>query len=102
MKTFTLNLAVFISMILNFREISPQTNENTIVYISVNGLVCDFCARSIEKSFNKKPSVNNVDIDLDKMLITVNFKKGEYLNNEVITQLIEDSGYSVVEIRYEN
>ena len=48
---------VIFTFIVN-KEIKSQNKiENQILKISVNGLVCDFCARSIEKLFRKKESV---------------------------------------------
>ena len=45
---------VIFTFIVN-KEIKSQNKiENQILKISVNGLVCDFCARSIEKLFRKK------------------------------------------------
>ena len=66
--------------------------------VSVNGLVCDFCARSIEKLFNKEDSVKKVNIDLERMLITINLKQGRNLSNNIILELVMDSGYDVIEI----
>ena len=66
--------------------------------ISVNGLVCDFCARSIEKLFSKKESVKSINVNLEDMIITINLKKGKNLNDNIIRQVINDSGYDVTEI----
>lgn len=68
--------------------------ENLKVY--VHGLVCDFCARSLEKLFNKNDSVNNVEINLDEMLVTIQLKENKNLNDDTIKKLVEDSGYNVV------
>ena len=48
--------------------------------------------------FSKKESVSSVDLSLEKMLITINFKEGKNLNDEKIIQIIQDSGYEVTEI----
>ena len=69
--------------------------------ISVNGLVCDFCARLIEKLFSKKESVKNINVNLEEMLITINLKKGKNLNDDIIKQVIRDSGYDIREINRE-
>ena len=37
--------------------ISQENSRNQVISVSVNGLVCDFCARSIEKLFSKEKSV---------------------------------------------
>lgn len=65
------------------------------VHISVNGLVCDFCARALEKMFGKEDAVNAIDVNLHTKIITVNFKDGQTLTDEKLTQLITDAGYNV-------
>ena len=39
-------------------------DNNTIVVVSVQGMVCDFCARGIEKTFSKDKRVSKIDVDL--------------------------------------
>ena len=41
------------------------TNVNVAV-VSVKGMVCDFCARGIAKTFLKDKSVKKIDVDLGK------------------------------------
>lgn len=72
-----------------------QTEE---VIVKVDGLVCDFCSRSLEKVFTKKEQVANIEVDLDASQVTLSIKKGMTLDDKVITQLITDSGYSVTKI----
>lgn len=71
--------------------------ESTI-NIKVNGLVCDFCARSLEKVFSKKGTVKDIHIDLSKGKIQVIPKVGITLDNDTITKMVTDSGYNVVSI----
>ena len=70
------------------------------VYADVNGLVCDFCARALEKVFGKQDAVESINVNLDEKLITIHFNEGEKLDDTTITQLIMDSGYNVREIRH--
>jgi copper chaperone CopZ len=69
--------------------------------INVNGLVCDFCARALEKVFSKKEEVKNIDVNLETKIITVNFNEGQILSDEVLEQSITDSGYDFVGITWE-
>jgi copper chaperone CopZ len=68
------------------------------VTVKVNGLVCDFCAQSIIKLFEKDPTVHKVDVNFDAKEIALDFKSGSTLKNEDITKVIDYAGYSVVEI----
>jgi len=85
----------------NLTNAENKENTKDFFTISVNGLVCDFCARSIEKLFMKRESVLDIDVNLEKMLITVRLKKNKNLDNQTIKQIINDSGYDIVEINRE-
>ena len=80
--------------------LTTHSVESKKVYVDVNGLVCDFCARALEKVFGKQKSVESINVDLDKKVVTVEFKKGKTLNDKTISKLIKDSGYEVVKIRH--
>lgn len=89
----------------NHPESTVKTLENaeTIqgdAHVSVNGLVCDFCARALEKVFGKQDAVNDIDVNLDSKIITIDFKDGQRLDDETIKQLIQDSGYNVESIHH--
>lgn len=102
MKLFTLIVFTFL-ILIKYNKLASQDKINSeVLNISVNGLVCDFCARSIEKIFSKKESVQSININLEKMLITINLKKGKNLDDNTIKQLIKDSGYDVREINRDN
>ena len=68
------------------------------VTISVNGMVCDFCAQSVKKVFGKQDAVNAISVDLDSGSIIVDLKDGKTLDDSVIEQLITDAGYSITNI----
>ncbi len=70
------------------------------VYADVNGMVCDFCARALEKVFGKQEAVESIEVDLNEKVITIHFNEGQKLDDGTITRLITDSGYNVREIRY--
>ena len=65
---------------------------------TVNGMVCGFCATAIEKTFRKQPEVKAVNVDLNNRLVTVTTKEGKALDDAKVTQLLKNSGYSVVKI----
>lgn len=63
--------------------------------ITINGLVCDFCAQALEKTFSKKEEVKNIDVNLNTGLITVNFNQGKTLNDKALKQAVIDAGYNI-------
>ena len=72
-----------------------------VIYAFVNGLVCDFCARSLEKTFEKEESVKSITIDLQLKVLTIVLKEDKILEDSQIIKLVNDAGYDVKEIKYE-
>ena len=68
------------------------------VNVDVNGMVCDFCARALEKVFSEKQEVAAIDVDLDNGRISINFNNGADLEDSTIQKLVTNSGYDVVKI----
>ena len=102
MKFHFITICLIFFTLTTYTKIKSQNKiENEVLSISVNGLVCDFCARSIEKLFSKKESVKSINVNLEEMLITINLKKGKILNDDIIKQVIRDSGYDIKEINRE-
>lgn len=94
-KTFILS---FFAM---FILVSGSAFAGDVVKVNVNGMVCDFCARAIEKVFSKQEAFEAVDVNLTDKLITVTMKDGQNVDDEGITKLVNDSGYAVVGIERE-
>ena len=72
-----------------------------IINVKVNGLVCDFCARSLEKLFLKRADVEGIKVDLNKGMIKIAMKPGMTMDNKTLEKLIMDSGYNVTAINME-
>lgn len=66
--------------------------------VTVNGMVCSFCAQGIEKSISKMDETKVVFVDLKNKVVIVEAKEGKTLNEKLISQEIKDSGYDVVKI----
>jgi len=89
-KLFLTTFLFFNTLTFSFAEHFTKRAEMTI-----DGLVCDFCARALEKTFSKKEEVKNIDVNLDTGLITVFFAKGKTLDNETLKQSVLDAGYNL-------
>lgn len=74
-------------------SVVPETAGD--IHVKVKGLVCDFCARALEKVFSKQEAVSDIDVNLDTKIITINLNEGRTIDDATITQLITDSGYNV-------
>jgi copper chaperone CopZ len=68
------------------------------VTVKVNGLVCDFCARSIEAMMKKRPDVSGVHVDLDKGEVHLALKPDAALDDPTLRKMITDAGYAVTGI----
>jgi copper chaperone CopZ len=64
--------------------------------ITVNGMVCAFCAQGIEKRLSKMPATKAVFVDLKNKVVAVEAKDGMTLDNKLITFEITEAGYDVV------
>ena len=69
-----------------------------IIKVNVNGLVCDFCARALEKVFMKEKSVAGLTVNLEEKEIKIFTKKGMNIDDDIIREKSKDSGYIVSSI----
>jgi copper chaperone CopZ len=69
------------------------------VVVAVNGLVCDFCAQAIDRSFRRRAEVNSVRVDLSAKLVSIDFRPSQSLDDETIRNIITRAGYTVTDIR---
>ncbi len=92
MKNFILTLLCLVT----FPSLSYAAGSWATV--NVSGLVCDFCARAVEKVFSKQDAISHVKVDLGKKTITLQFKDKKNLDDKTIDQLVTDAGYKIVSI----
>ena len=90
-------------LLILFLTFIPIKAQAIIIDISVEGMVCDFCAQSIEKVFMKQPGVEVVYVNLDRGNVQVKmadiFQDNEPgISDDKINQLFEDAGYTVSNI----
>ncbi len=90
-----------IAMVVSLAAFSAQAADvcQEKVDVSVNGLVCDFCAQAIEKVFGKRDEVAGVKVDLDSGHVWLDMKPGQSIDDSELEQLILDSGYNVDAIK---
>jgi copper chaperone CopZ len=68
------------------------------IKVTVNGMVCAFCAQGIEKRLGKLPAAQAVFVDLKKRVVAVEAKPGQKLDDKLIRAEITDAGYDVVKL----
>jgi copper chaperone CopZ len=81
--------------------VTPAFAAGEVVHVKVLGLVCDFCAKTIDKVFIDTGKVESTKVDLDNALVTLNMKDGQVLEDELIKAKITEAGYEVQNIHHQ-
>ncbi len=82
------------AMVLSFGWSAAAFADGTRYELRVDGLACPFCAYGIEKKLNAIDGVDEVDIDLNSGLVTVDVTEGAVLNDSQMTELFNDAGFT--------
>tara|TARA_B100000900_G_scaffold244882_1_gene208247 strand:+ start:146 stop:505 length:360 start_codon:yes stop_codon:yes gene_type:complete len=73
---------------------SGEITDN-FININVNGMVCDFCAQSIEKVFMKRIEVKGINVNLEDQKVVIYLEKETDIEDTTISTIFEDAGYTV-------
>lgn len=65
------------------------------IEMTVNGLVCGFCAQGIEKTLRKNPATADVLVSLENRLVAVATKQGADIPDAQLRKALTDAGYDV-------
>ena len=79
-------------------KFTENLSSCNIAVVSVTGMVCDFCARGIEKTFKKDKSVLAVDVDLAKGKVLVAFEKSREIDFDEIKNKILINGQNATDL----
>jgi mercuric ion binding protein len=83
--------AAFASALLVFAYASSAAT----IEMTVNGLVCAFCAQGIEKTLRKNASTEDVLVSLENRLVAVAMKPGADIADDTLRKALQDAGYDV-------
>lgn len=78
--------------------LSPVATAGTIE-MSVNGLVCGFCAQGIEKTLKALPATEGVFVSLERRLVAVRTRDGTDIDDATLHEALKNAGYTVVGIQ---
>ena len=70
-----------------------------VAIVSVSGMVCDFCARGIEKTFSKDKTVLKLDVDLSGGKVLIAFDKDKNIDFEDIKKKILSNGQNATDLQ---
>ena len=68
------------------------------IEMTVNGLVCAFCAQGIEKKLKKFPATAEVIVNLEHRLVAVALRDGQDIPDADLRKALTDAGYTVKSI----
>lgn len=74
--------------------LAAQVHAATIE-MTVNGLVCGFCAQGIEKTLRKNPATADVLVSLENRLVAIATKEGTDIADGDLRKALTDAGYDV-------
>ena len=82
-----------------FDKFVADQSGSQIAVISVSGMVCDFCARGIEKTFQKDMGFRKIDVDLANGKVLLAYAATKKIVKEDIGQKILSNGQAVTDIQ---
>jgi copper chaperone CopZ len=77
---------------------ATATSTAATIEMTVNGLVCAFCAQGIEKKLKKLPATAEVVVNLEHHLVAVSLKEGQNITDADLRKALTDAGYTVKSI----
>ena len=82
-----------------FADFVAEIEGKQVAVVSVSGMVCDFCARGIEKTFSKDKSVLKLDVDLSGGKVLIAFDKNQIIDFEDIKKKILSNGQNATDLQ---
>ena len=86
------------SFLLIVALLAASAVQAETIEMKVNGLVCGFCARGIEKTLRKDPATADVFVSLEDKLVAVVLQEGRSIPDDVLTKEVTNAGYTVKHI----
>jgi len=66
--------------------------------LTVNGMVCAFCAQGIEKRLGALPATQAVYVNLGQKIVAVEPRPGHTIDVEQVRAEVKEAGYDVVKV----
>ena len=85
-----------------YKEFMKGLENCQIAVVSVIGMVCDFCAQGIEKTFEKDKTVKKIDVDLNKGKVLIAYSKNKKVEYKEIEQKILSNGQNATGLKVIN
>ena len=80
-----------------FKSFLYGLTNSQVAVVNVNGMVCDFCARGIEKTFVKDKAVKRIDVDLERGKVLIAYSKEKEIDFDEIKSKILVNGQNAID-----
>jgi periplasmic mercuric ion binding protein len=94
----SLVMTLALAGVLGMAGAPAAAQEANTARISVNGMVCAFCAQGIEKRVNALPEAGALYINLSRKVVAVEPKPGRSLDVDRLRREIQEAGYEVTAV----
>ncbi|MBL6893506.1 MAG: cation transporter [Porticoccaceae bacterium] len=85
-----------------FDKFIIDLKDSQIAIVNVKGMVCDFCARGIEKTFKKDTNVKKIDVDLSKGKVLIAYNIAHKIVFDDIKERILINGQNAIDMQIIN
>ncbi|MEO1658650.1 MAG: heavy-metal-associated domain-containing protein [Pseudomonadota bacterium] len=75
-----------------------DTVPGRTITVAVNGMVCDFCARSLTKVLERNDAVEAVDVSLESKNITILLTETGTMSDDELNEAVRNAGYNIASI----
>ena len=82
-----------------YKKFLNGLTDSQVAVVSVKGMVCDFCARGIEKTFIKDKTVKKIDVDLNQGKVLIAYEMDRKINFEEIKAKIVMNGQNATAMK---
>ena len=83
---------------VRFDKFVMGLENSQIAVVNLHGMVCDFCARGIEKTFKKDKNVKKIDVDLSKGKVLIAYNKNQEIKFDDIKEKILINGQNAIDM----
>jgi copper chaperone CopZ len=83
-------------IVLSFAALLTLSSAHAAtIELTVNGLVCGFCAQGIEKTLRRNSATDDVFVSLENRLVAITTKPDADIADDVLRKALKDAGYDV-------
>jgi copper chaperone CopZ len=76
-------------------SLGARAEGGTTIRLTVDGLVCAFCAQGIEQTLRRQAATEDVFVSLERRLVAVATKPGQDIPDASLHKALRDAGYTI-------